>query len=86
LGELKKVGRVHSERVEQAGFAVLKSPDVPSILVETAYITNPHEEKLLRSNSHQDKVARAIVAGVKRYVAKNPGFYAQRAAPEPAVN
>ena len=76
LDELKKIGRVHSKRVEQAGFVVLKSPDVPSILVETAYITNPEEEKLLRSEKHQNRLAKAILNGIKRYVAKNPGYYA----------
>ena len=57
--------------MEQAGFAVLKSPDIPSILVETAYITNPTEEKLLRNAKHQAKIADAIVAGVKRYIKKS---------------
>ena len=74
LTELKKIGRVHSKKVEQAGFVVLKSPDVPSILVETAYITNPTEEKLLRSKRHQEKIARAILVGVQRYVARNPNI------------
>lgn len=74
LAELKKIGRVHSKRVEQAGFAVLKSPDIPSVLVETAYITNPTEEKLLRSPKHQAKIADAVVAGVKRYIKKS-GLY-----------
>jgi N-acetylmuramoyl-L-alanine amidase len=77
LDELKKIGRVHSRRVEQAGFVVLKSPDVPSILVETAYITNPGEEKLLRSAKHQKRLANAIMAGVERYLAKNPSYYAR---------
>lgn len=77
LAELEGIGRVHSKRVEQAGFVVLKSPDVPSILVETAYITNPTEEKLLRSARHQERIARAILTGIRRYVAKSPGFYAQ---------
>jgi N-acetylmuramoyl-L-alanine amidase len=77
LGELKKIGRVHSKRVEQAGFVVLKSPDVPSILVETAYITNPEEERLLRSPKHQERLARAIMAGIERYLAKNPSYYAR---------
>ncbi|MEA3292238.1 MAG: N-acetylmuramoyl-L-alanine amidase, partial [Pseudomonadota bacterium] len=67
LSELKRVGRVHSKRVEQAGFVVLKSPDIPSILVETAYITNPGEEKLLRSRRYQDQLAKAILKGIKRY-------------------
>lgn len=78
LGELEKIGRVHSKRVEQAGFVVLKSPDVPSILVETAYITNPEEEGLLRSKRHQHRIAEAILAGVRNYIKKSPGFYAQR--------
>lgn len=76
LDELKKIGKVHSKRVEQAGFAVLKSPDIPSILVETAYITNPAEEKLLGTDSHQSKLAAAIVNGIKRYLRKNQGLYA----------
>lgn len=78
LDELKKIGRVHSRRVEQAGFVVLKSPDVPSILVETAYITNPQEEKLLRSNKHQTKIARAVLSGIKRFLAKSPSYYARQ--------
>ena len=49
LGQIGRVGRLHKKRVEQAGFAVLKAPDIPSILVETAFISNPHEERLLRS-------------------------------------
>ena len=72
LDELKKIGKVHSKRVEQAGFVVLKSPDVPSILVETAYITNPEEEKLLRSKGHQNKIAGAILNGIRRFAAKSP--------------
>ena len=76
LEELKKIGRVHSDKVEQAGFVVLKSPDIPSILIETAYITNPKEEALLRSAKHQEKIADAIVKGIKRYLKKNKGLYA----------
>ncbi|MEM7195553.1 MAG: N-acetylmuramoyl-L-alanine amidase [Pseudomonadota bacterium] len=75
LSELKKIGRVHSKRVEQAGFVVLKSPDIPSILVETAYITNPTEEKLLNSRDHQEKIASAITRGVQSYLRKNQGLY-----------
>lgn len=67
LGELRKVGRLHSRRVEQAGFAVLKSPDIPSILVETAFISNPNEERLLNNAAHQRKLAAAIFNGIKRY-------------------
>ncbi|MCP4009777.1 MAG: AMIN domain-containing protein [Proteobacteria bacterium] len=68
LKELKKIGKVHSPSVEKAGFVVLKSPDIPSILVETAYITNRTEEKLLRSASHQEKLANAILIGTKNYL------------------
>ncbi|MCY4218612.1 MAG: N-acetylmuramoyl-L-alanine amidase [Gammaproteobacteria bacterium] len=78
LDELKKIGKIHSKRVEQAGFAVLKSPDIPSILVETAYITNPSEEKMLGTKSHQTKLATAITNGVKRYLRKNQGIYAYK--------
>ena len=76
LDELKKIGKIHSKRVEQAGFAVLKSPDIPSILVETAYITNPAEEQLLGTRSHQAKLATAVTNGIKRYLRKNQGIYA----------
>ncbi len=75
LGELKKVGRVHSPRVEQAGFVVLKSPDIPSILIETAYITNPQEEKLLRSSRHQYRIANAIVSGISHYLNNNNNLF-----------
>ena len=78
LGELKKIGRVHSARVEQAAFVVLKSPDIPSVLVEVAYITNPSEEKLLMSPRHQSRIAEAITTGIKRYLDKNRGRYALR--------
>lgn len=69
---LGRVGRLHSRRVQQAGFAVLKSPDVPSVLVETAFITNPTEEKNLRSPQHQEKVAQAVMQGVRAYFADKP--------------
>jgi len=68
LKELKKIGKVHNSAVEKAGFVVLKSPDIPSILVEMAYITNRSEEKLLRSASHQEKLANAILIGTKNYL------------------
>ena len=77
LDELKKIGPVHSKRVEQAGFAVLKSPDIPSILVETAYITNSKEEKLLRSAKHQHRIGDAVLAGIQDYIRNNPAVYAQ---------
>jgi len=72
LAELGQVNTLHKARVEQAGFAVLKAPDVPSILVETAFISNPEEEKRLNDQAYQDKLARAILSGIKRYFAKNP--------------
>ncbi len=72
LRELERVNRLHKPRVEQAGFAVLKAPDIPSILIETAFISNPEEEKRLRDDGYQDRMARAILAGIKRYFAKNP--------------
>ena len=67
LHNLKKIGSVHNGRVQNAGFKVLKSPDIPSILVETAFISNPSEERLLRSSRHQAKMARAIYKGVVSY-------------------
>jgi len=72
LGYMGKINRLHKKHVEQAGFAVLKSPDIPSILVETAFISNPEEERKLNSRSHQDKLAKSILAGVKKYFAANP--------------
>ena len=68
LGELRLIGNVLRNRVEQAGFAVLKSPDIPSVLVETAFISNPHEERRLLSSSHQYKLALAILKGLRRYL------------------
>ena len=72
LQELGTVNMLHKPRVEQAGFAVLKAPDIPSILVETAFISNPEEEKRLNDQAYQDRLARAMLAGIKRYLAKNP--------------
>jgi len=72
LGELGQVNTLHKARVEQASFAVLKSPDVPSILVETAFISNPAEEKRLNDEDYQNHLALAILAGIKRYLAKHP--------------
>jgi len=66
------VTKLHKRHVEQAGFRVLKAPDVPSILIETAFISNPQEERKLRSKSHQQKLARAIFNGTKRYFNKYP--------------
>jgi N-acetylmuramoyl-L-alanine amidase len=72
LRELERVNSLHKQRVEQAGFAVLKAPDIPSVLVETAFISNPEEEAKLRDGAYQDKMARALFIGVKRYFANNP--------------
>ena len=69
LSELSKIGNVSRRQVEQAGFAVLKSPDIPSVLVETAFISNPHEEQRLKSSKHQQALAQAILKGVRRYFA-----------------
>lgn len=72
LGELGSINRLHKAGVEQAGFAVLKAPDIPSILVETAFISNPEEEQRLNDDGYQDKMAEAILSGMKKYFAKNP--------------
>jgi N-acetylmuramoyl-L-alanine amidase len=72
LSELGEINTLHKAEVEQAGFAVLKAPDIPSILVETAFITNPDEEKRLRSGDYQDRMADAVLSGIKRYFATNP--------------
>jgi len=72
LDEIKKINRLHKRDVEQAGFAVLKAPDIPSILVETAFISNPREEELLRSGSHQQKLAVAMMTGITQYFTANP--------------
>lgn len=71
LAGLKQVGTVHKPGVESAGFAVLKSPDIPSLLVETAFISNPQEEKKLRSKAYQQKLVQALTASVKRYFREN---------------
>jgi len=72
LGELGGINTLHKNYVEQAGFAVLKAPDIPSILVETAFISNPEEEKKLRDDAYQTRMAQSILAGIKRYLAANP--------------
>lgn len=72
LGEIGNVGRLHKGEVEQAGFAVLKAPDIPSVLVETAFISNPEEEAKLRSGSYQEQLADALMRGIERYFARNP--------------
>jgi N-acetylmuramoyl-L-alanine amidase len=72
LGEIGNVGRLHKAHVEQAGFAVLKAPDIPSVLVETAFISNPEEEAKLRSDTYQEQLADALMRGIQRYFARNP--------------
>jgi len=82
LAELGEVNTLHKAYVEQAGFAVLKSPDVPSILVETAFISNPEEEKRLGDAAYQDRLARALLAGIKGYFAKSTRTIAASEPPE----
>jgi N-acetylmuramoyl-L-alanine amidase len=72
LTELGEVNDLHKASVEQAGFAVLKSPDIPSILVETAFISNPEEEKRLKDGAYQDRIAGAVLGGIQRYLSRNP--------------
>ena len=72
LAPLGRVGRLHKRQVEQAGFAVLKAPDVPSILVETAFISNPEEEARLRDPDYQAQLVEALATGIRRYFARNP--------------
>ncbi len=73
LGEIRGIGaRLHKGQVEQAGFAVLKAPDIPSVLVETAFISNPEEEAKLRSTAYQDDLSEALMRGIQRYFAQNP--------------
>jgi N-acetylmuramoyl-L-alanine amidase len=72
LGELDRVGEVRKRNVQQAGFVVLKSPDIPSLLIETAYISNPGEEKRLKDPRRQDQLATAIHAGIRGYFYENP--------------
>lgn len=88
LSEVGRVSNLHKRRLEQAGFAVLKSPDIPSILVETGFISNPSEERKLRSEPHQTQLAKAIARGVIRYFDQHPPpgtWYAQRRA-DPAAS
>jgi N-acetylmuramoyl-L-alanine amidase len=78
LRRIGKVGRLHKPRVEQAGFAVLKAPDIPSILVETAFISNPDEERKLASAAYRGELVDALADGITRYFAKNPPLARQR--------
>ncbi|MFN7863824.1 MAG: N-acetylmuramoyl-L-alanine amidase, partial [Curvibacter sp.] len=72
LQEIGRVGKLHKPRVEQAGFAVLKAPDIPSVLVEAAFISNPEEETKLNSETYQEQLADALMRGIEGYFAKNP--------------
>jgi N-acetylmuramoyl-L-alanine amidase len=91
LHQLTQAGEVRKPQVQQARFMVLKSPDVPSVLVETAYITNPQEERRLRTQAHQAKLAAAIDQGVHDYFYANPpagtrvAQLAAASAPRPAL-
>ena len=79
LGEMGNVGKLHKPRVEQASFAVLKAPDIPSVLVETAFISNPDEEARLRNPAYQAQLSDALMRGILRYFAKNPPLARNRA-------
>jgi N-acetylmuramoyl-L-alanine amidase len=72
LGRIGRVGTLHKREVEQAGFAVLKAPDIPSILVETAFISNPRGRRTAARPGYQQQLVQAIASGVKRYFARNP--------------
>nr|WP_251140386.1 N-acetylmuramoyl-L-alanine amidase [Rhodoferax sp. U11-2br] len=72
LGEIKRVGKLHKPKVEQAAFAVLKAPDIPSVLVEAAFISNPVEEAKLNSDAYQEQLADALMKGIEGYFARNP--------------
>jgi len=77
IGQIKNVNRVHKKKVQQAGFAVLKAPNIPSVLLETAFLSNPREEKNLRSSAYQQKIAKAVTRGVSKYFARKapPGTW-----------
>jgi N-acetylmuramoyl-L-alanine amidase len=78
LGHIGKVGRLHKAHVEQASFAVLKAPDIPSILVETAFISNPEEEAKLRDDGYQAELVKALYTGIVRYFSRNPPLARER--------
>ena len=82
LKQLGGINTLHKHDVEQAGFAVLKSPDIPSILVETAFISNPEEERKLNDEAYQEKMAASILAGIKSYFNSNPSLVKSRIAME----
>lgn len=72
LSEIKNVNALHKKSVERAGFAVLKAPDIPSVLVETAFISNPQEEKRLKTTAFQKQIAKALLKGIEKYFKNNP--------------
>jgi N-acetylmuramoyl-L-alanine amidase len=72
LGGLKQLGKTHKRSVQSANFLVLKSPDIPSVLVETAFISNPEEERKLRSAAYQQRLARAMMKGIRNYFERFP--------------
>jgi N-acetylmuramoyl-L-alanine amidase len=72
LGQIRRIGKLHKPHVEQAGFAVLKAPDIPSVLVETAFISNPDEEARLISDTYQNELANALMKSIERYFSRNP--------------
>ena len=74
LTHIGEINTLHKGSVEQAGFAVLKSPDIPSILVETAFISNPEEERRLNDDVYREKLVEAIMSGVKKYFSSNPAL------------
>jgi len=82
LGQIGDINKLHKNHVEQAGFAVLKSPDIPSILVETAFISNPEEERRLNDDEYQNKLVNSIFVGIKQYFATNPALSKTRVAQE----
>ena len=85
LGNIRRIGKLHKPAVEQAGFAVLKAPDIPSVLVETAFISNPQEEALLVSEDYQNKLADALMQSIERYFLRNPPLARQRVAGLPPL-
>ena len=86
LGSIRRIGKLHKPAVEQAGFAVLKAPDIPSVLVETAFISNPQEEALLVSEEYQNKLADALMQSIERYFLRNPPLARQRVAGLPPLS
>ncbi len=80
LGQIRRVGKLHKPQVEQAGFAVLKAPDIPSLLVETAFISNPEEEALLINPAYQNQLADALMRGIENYFLRNPPLARSRSA------